>query len=85
MTSEPGISNFPGVLLHIWALVLWTIPTFANQIKPRLRLVCAVGYMNDGPTGRWNQNRIPGILVPGILMRATAKAARRWIRPGGQR
>jgi hypothetical protein len=42
----------------------------ACRIAPRLRLVCARLRINDGPTGRWNQSRIPG-----ILMRGTVRAA----------
>lgn len=36
-----------------------------SRIQPLLRLVCAVGRINDGSAGRWNGDWIPGILDAG--------------------
>jgi hypothetical protein len=45
-----------------------------SPIKSCLRLVCARLRINDGLTGRWNQSRIPGILMRGTESGAAVKA-----------
>jgi hypothetical protein len=53
-----------GEIQHLSQLTAPKNASTARQI-PAAAFFCAFVRINFGPTGRWNQNPIPGILSPG--------------------